>query len=269
MRLGTSSPLEHSTPEEWAKKHKDLGLSAINFHLTCKDDPSLIDEYIKCAKENDLVIAEVGIWKNTMSGDESEREEAIAYSIGQLLLADRIGARCCVNIIGSRGSRWDGPSGENYSKETWDLGVSTIRKIIDEAQPKNTFFTIEPMPWMIPEGPDEYLKLIEAVDRDRFAVHLDMFNWMTSPRRYFFNEEFADECFEKLGDRIKSCHLKDVKFEDDYTLHFRETYPGDGGVNIRYFIERAQKCDHDMTFIIEHLDTDEEYIRSVRYVQGL
>ncbi|MBR4993069.1 MAG: sugar phosphate isomerase/epimerase [Lachnospiraceae bacterium] len=269
MKLGTSSPLSHKGPSDWAAKHKSLGLEAINFHLTCNDDLKLVDEYVKCAKEQGLTIAEVGIWKNTLSLDKDERQKAIRYAIGQLELADRIGARCCVNILGARGPKWDGAYKANYTNDTWRMGVDTIREIIDAVKPTNTFFTIESMPWMVPDGPDEYLRLIEAVDRDRFGVHMDIFNWMTSPRRYFYNEEFIDECFEKLGPAVKSCHLKDVKLEDDYTLRLRETYPGDGEINIKYLVETALSCDSDMTFIVEHLDTDEEYLRSIKYVQGL
>ncbi|MCR5475348.1 MAG: sugar phosphate isomerase/epimerase [Lachnospiraceae bacterium] len=269
MKLGTSSPLSHDTARQWADKHRSLGLGAVNFHLTCNDDEKVIDEYVKCAEDAGLTIAEVGVWKNTMSPDDDERNEAVRYAIGQLELADRIGARCCVNILGARGPRWDGAYRDNFSEDTLKAGVKTIRQIIDAVNPRNTYFTIESMPWMIPDGPDEYLKLLEMVDRDRFAVHMDVFNWMTSPRRYFYNEEFVDECFSKLGGYVKSCHLKDVKMEEDYTLFFRETYPGDGGVNIGHLLDTALSCDADMTFIVEHLDTDDEYIRSVRYVQGL
>lgn len=251
MKLGTSSPLQHSNPKEWAEKHKTLGLTAINFPLTCEDDRGLVEEYVKEAKANQLEIAEVGVWRNTMDLDSDARKKAIEYTIAQLELADSIHARCCVNIIGARGPRWDGAYKQNFEKETWDLGVKTIQEIIDAVNPKNTYFAIEPMPWMIPTGPKEYLNLIEAVNRDRFAVHMDVFNWITSPKRYFYNEDFICECFEMLGKYVKSCHLKDVKLEDDYTLSLREVACGNGGVNIKYLIEKALEYDKDMTFIIE------------------
>jgi len=250
-------------------KHKTLGLGTVNFPLTYENDDSLIDEYVKEAKKNNLVIAEVGVWRNTLDLNEDERIKAIKYAVGQLELADRIGSRCCVNILGARGSRWDGAYKDNFTKETWKLGVKTIQEIIDEVNPKNTYFTIEPMPWMFPTGPDEYLQLLESVDRDRFAVHMDIFNWITTPRRYFFNEEFINECFEKLGEHIKSCHLKDVKMEDDYTLFFRETSAGNGGINIKHLINRGLSFDENMPFIIEHLRTDEEYLNSVAYIKSL
>jgi sugar phosphate isomerase/epimerase len=269
MKLGISSPLRHSSPKEWAMKHKALGLESINFPLSYENDDALVDEYVKEAKENNLVIAEVGVWRNTLDLDEEARKKAINYAMGQLELADRIGACCCVNIMGARGPRWDGAYRDNFTKETWDLGVKTIQEIIDEVNPKNTYFTIESMPWMYPTGPDEYLQLLESVDRDRFAVHMDIFNWITTPRRYFFHEEFICECFEKLGKHIKSCHLKDVNLEDDYTLFLRETNAGSGGINIKYLIEKGLSYDKDMPFIIEHLNTDDEYFNSIMYVKDL
>lgn len=201
--------------------------------------------------------------------DEDRRQAAIRYTIGQLELADRIGARCCVNILGARGPRWDGAYKQNFTRETWQLGVQTIRQVIDAVNPKNTYFTIESMPWMYPTGPDEYLRLLEDVGRDRFAVHLDVFNWITTPQRYFFNQEFVDKCFEKLGPFIKSCHLKDVRLEGEYTLRLRETCSGDGGIDLLHLIRTAERCDPDMPFIIEHLDSDEAYLQSIAYVRKL
>lgn len=263
MKLGVSSALKHSSPKEWAEKHRQLGLSAINFPLSYQEDTACIEAYAAEAKKNQLTIAEVGVWRNTMALDNETRQDAIKYAIGQLELADKIGARCCVNIMGARGARWDGAYRENFTKDTWALGVKTIQEIIDAVNPKQTYFTVESMPWMFPMGPDDYLRLLEEVDRDRFSVHLDIFNWITTPQRYFFQEAFIDECFEKLGKHIKSCHLKDVKLEDDYTLLFRETCIGNGGINIKHLIETGVSFDKNMPFIIEHLEKDEDYIKSI------
>ncbi len=269
MKLGTSSPLAHTNPENWAQNHISHGLEAINFHLTCNDNEKLVDDYLQAAGRKGLMMAEVGVWRNTLSPNPQIRSDAIRYAIGQLQLAEHIEARCCVNIIGSRSEIWDGACRENFSRDVWNMAVETIRTIIDAVKPKHTYFTIESMPWMIPTGPDEYLRLLDAVERDRFAVHLDVFNWMCTPKRYFFNEEFVEECFEKLGRYTRSCHLKDVKMEPDYTICFRETAPGDGRINIRHLIKTAEKYDINMPFIIEHLNSDESYLKSVRYVQSL
>ena len=207
MKLGISSPLEHHSPSQWARQQKELGCEAVVFPVDCKAEDSLVDEYVKAAQEYDLQIAEVGIWRNAISKDEAERSAAMEYSIGQLKLADRIHARCCVNVSGSAGARWDGAYAENFSRKTRDAAVRMIQEVIDEAKPQNTWFTIEPMPWMIPSGPEEYVKLLEDVARDRFAVHMDIINMINCPERYFFAEDFLKRCFDLLGDRIRSCHL--------------------------------------------------------------
>lgn len=266
MRLGLSSSLKHNTPEEWGQKHRELGCHAVNFPVDYTSDPELIHRYETAAQENGLMIAEVGAWCNPISPDDQTREEAMTRCIGQLKLADRLKARCCVNVAGSRGVRWDGAYRENLTAETWDLTVKSIRAIIDEAKPVNTFYTIEPMPWMYPMGPKEYLELIKAVDRPEFAVHMDVFNWITSPRRYLCNEEFMEECFELLGSHIKSCHLKDVLLRQEFTIQLEETACGQGEINLEKYAGLIQQLDPDMPVIIEHLDSDEAYIKSLAYV---
>ena len=199
MRLGTSSPLKHENAKDWAAQMKKLGLGSVVFPLDYKSDEKLINEYVEAARENDLVIAEVGAWCNPISIDKNVRDAAMERCIEQLKLADRIGAKCCVNVCGSAGDIWDGPYKENFSYEWFSRTVESIQKIIDEANPKNTFYAIEPMPWMFPRNPDEYLKLIKAVNRERFAVHMDIVNWITSPEKYFFNEDLWTSVFQNSG----------------------------------------------------------------------
>ena len=189
------------------------------------------------------------------------------YSIEQLKLADRIGAKCCVNVAGSLGERWDGGYRDNFSQYAWDKTVSMIQEVIDTAKPKNTYFTIEPMPWMIPTSPQEYIKLMEDVNRDRFAAHLDIINMINCPERYFFSDEFLQKTFDILGPHIKSCHLKDIKLLDDFTFQLRECACGEGTFNIRKYIELTNALDPDMPMIIEHLKNDTAYEESIKFVQ--
>jgi sugar phosphate isomerase/epimerase len=267
MKLGLSSSLEHKNPGEWARKLKELGCGCVNFPVDYSRGEALIQEYVEAARESGLVIAEVGAWCNPISPDKDVREAALIRCKEQLRLADRIGARCCVNVSGSRGERWDGPYKENLTEETWDLVVKSIQEIIDEVKPEHTYYTIEPMPWMVPMGPDEYLRLIKDVDREHFAVHMDVFNWITTLERYFNNEDFMEECFVKLGPYIKSCHLKDVALKQEFTLQFSETACGHGVLNLEKYACLAQAADPDMPMIIEHLEGDKAYVESLDYVK--
>ena len=268
MLLGISSSLEHAGPEDWAAKHKSLGLKSVNFPVTISDGEEKGMAYKNAADKAGLVIAEVGVWRNTLAADLEERRRWIDYSIEQLRMADAIGAVCCVNVVGTPyGPRWDGGYRDNFSKELWDSAVRMIREIIDTAKPRHTKFCIESMPWMIPSSPQEYLRLIEDVDRAEFGTHLDVVNMITSPQRYFFNDEFLHECFEKLRGTIISCHLKDVRLKEEYTFQLEECACGMGTLDLELYARLADAENPQMPMIIEHLTTDDEYAASVRYVR--
>ncbi|MDO4957428.1 MAG: TIM barrel protein [Bacteroidales bacterium] len=270
MQLGISSCLEHKSPEEWALKHKSLGLKCVNFPVDYLAGEDTYMAYKKAADDAGLQIAEVGIWRNTLAADKEERKKWINYAIEQLKMADRIGSICCVNVVGTPyGPRWDGGYRENFSKELWDMAVKMIQEIIDSAKPVHTKFSIESMPWMIPSSPDEYLHLIEDVDRSEFGTHLDVVNMITSPQRYFFSDSFLEECFSKLNGTICSCHLKDILLKQEYTFQLEECACGKGTLNLERYAQLANAENQNMPMIIEHLTTDKEYEDSVKYVTKL
>ncbi len=270
MLLGVSSSLSHSSPQDWAAKHKALGLGCVNFPVNFEAGEECYMAYKKAADEAGLVIAEVGVWRNTLAKEPAERQKNIDYAVGQLKLAEELGAHCCVNVSGTPyGPRWDGGYRENFEEEAWTLTVKMIQEIIDRAQPKNTKFSIESMPWMIPASPDQYVRLMEEVNREAFGAHLDVVNMITSPERYFFNDKFLEECFSKLKGKICSCHLKDIQLKEEYTFQLQECACGQGSLDIKLFEKLATKEASDMPMIIEHLTTDEEYIECVNYVKKL
>lgn len=268
MYLGISSSLRHKNPEDWAFKHKELGLKSVVFPVDYTAGEQTYMKYKDAAEKNGLLIAEVGIWRNTLAKDLNERKKCIEYAINQLKMADKIEAVCCVNVVGTPyGPRWDGGYRQNFSEELWKLAVSMIQQIIDTSNPQKTKFSIETMPWMIPSNPDEYIRLINDVDRPQFAAHLDVVNMITSPERYFFNDLFLKECFDKLKGKICSCHLKDIRLKEEYTFQLEECPCGNGSLDLELFAKLATLENEKMPMIIEHLSSDEEYIQSVKYVQ--
>jgi len=268
MILGLSSSLKHSSPEEWAKRMNELGARAVVFPVDYTAGEQLISAYKAAADKYNLIIAEVGVWRNTLAADKDERAKWIDYAINQLKMADKIGANCCVNVVGTPyGPRWDGGYKENFSKEAWDMSVEMIQQIIDSAKPVNTKYSIESMPWMLPSSPDEYVRLIKDVNRKEFAAHLDVVNMITSPDRYFFSDDFLRESFSKLSGQLCSCHLKDIRLKEDFTFQLEECACGQGSLNLELFAELATKENPEMPMIIEHLSTDQEYLDSLSYVQ--
>ena len=268
VRLGGPVFEKYRDPAGWVAALKKLGYSAAYCPVGADAGDDVVKAYEKAAKDANIVIAEVGAWSNPISPDEKTRKEALAKCRRQLHLADRIGARCCVNITGSRSEKWDGPSEGNFTDETFDMIVETTRAIIDDVKPTRTYFTLEMMPWAYPDSADSYVSLLKAIDRRRFAVHLDPVNIVCSPQRYFSTGRLIRECFEKLGPHIKSCHGKDILLQLKLTTHLDEVRPGLGGLDYETFLRELSKRP-DVPLMLEHLPNAEEYRLAAEYVRGV
>lgn len=270
MRLGGSIMRPYHGPEEWLKEVKNLTYSTVIFPVDSFAPLHVQDEYAQCCRENDLVIGEVGVWKNVLSSDENERRAAIDYAKAQLHMAERVGANCCVNIVGSLSpTLWDGYAPGNYAKETYDEIIRITREIIDDVNPRVSSYSLEPMPWMIPDSPQQYLQLIRDMDRSGFSVHLDFANMINGIERYHHAEEFIRSCFTLLGKHIRSIHLKDVKLGDELPCCIREVQLGQGALPLHVALEEAEKLGEDTTVFTEHYDHHENYVDATAYLRAL
>ncbi len=269
MRLGIAFNPPHTSPDEWAEKLRSLGVRAVVLPCSENTDGALLDRYLAVCREMNWPIAEVGAWCNPCSPDPAEAEKNLDYCKRQLAFADHIGARCCVNIAGTNGGpQWDGPYLENFGSEAMKRARDSICEILESVRPVHTFYTLEPMPWMIPDSPEQYLELIEAVDNEHFAVHMDLANMISSPKRYFFNRDFMDRCFRLLKGKIRACHVKDVRIGDKLTLHLAEVPCGEGNIDLRHYAKLATAEDPDMPFLIEHLSNWDAYETSFRFLSA-
>lgn len=269
VRLGGPIFLQSTDPAALAHEHRRLGYSAAYCPeiATLHDDKLLAEIQRTYAAEN-VVIAEVGAWKNMLDPDAGKRHENLTYVTERCALAEAVGARCCVDIAGSYNpDSWYGPDPKNLSQEFFDATVENCRHIIDAVKPTRTRFTIEMMGWNLPDGPDAYVKLIQAVDRKAFGVHLDVCNGINSPQRFYENSAFIRECFRKLGPWVVSCHAKDLKWVIELNVHFEEVVPGRGQVDYRAYLTELAKLGGEIPLMLEHLKTSEEYDEGRHYIQ--
>jgi sugar phosphate isomerase/epimerase len=269
MRLGGPVFEDTSTPEKWVQAVNKLGYRAADCPLGPDASDDEVQAYSRAARDADIVIAEVGAWSNPLADDEEQRRDALEKCRRGLDLADRIGARCCVNIAGSRGAQWDGPHPDNLSEETFEMIVETTRAIIDAVQPRRSFYALETMPWIFPDSPESYLRLIQAIDRPQFCVHLDPVNMINSPARLFDNAAFLRECFRLLGPHIRCCHAKDIVLRDQLTVHLDEVRPGQGALDYATFLRELNALDPDTPLILEHLPAAEDYHLAAAFVRGV
>jgi sugar phosphate isomerase/epimerase len=270
IRLGGPVFLKSEDPGALAREHRRLGYSAAYCPSAKVEDKERIAEIERAFAAENVVIAEVGAWCNMLDPDAEKRRKNLEYVAERLALADAVGARCCVNIAGSYNPKvWYGPHPRNLSQAFMDATVQNCRTVIDRVRPKRTTFTIEMMPWSLPDGPASYLTLLKAVDRRRFAVHLDVCNGLNSPQRLYRNTEFIAECFLLLGPWIASCHAKDLHWDLEYNVHFREVGPGQGQVDYHAYLHELSKLPREVPLMLEHLPRASEYVAAAEHIRGV
>lgn len=267
IRLGAPIFAKTNDPEAWARAHRALGYGAAYCPKLTSKEADQIRAYAAAAAKHDLIIAEVGRWVNLLDADPAKRAANLATVTDGLALAEAIGARCCVDIAGSHHpQKWFGPHPKNLSKEFFDAAVENARKIIDAVKPKRAKFCYEMMGWSIPHTADSYARLIKAIDRAGFGVHLDPCNAINSPEKLYANGALIRECFEKLGPWIASCHAKDVAWEVALQVHFKEVTIGAGEVDYAEYLRCLAALPREVPLMIEHMPNAEEYDKSRRRI---
>ncbi len=270
MRLGGPVFLKSDDPGELAREHRRLGYRAAYLPKVELHDKDRIKAIVTEFAAQDVAIAEVGAWVNMLDPDAEKRRKNLDYVEQRLALAEEGGARCCVDIAGSYDPKvWYAANPGNFSREFIDATVENCRSLIDAVKPTRTRFSIEMMPYSFPSGPDEYLKLVKAVDRKAFAVHLDVCNVINSPQRMYNNGAVIREYFQKLGRWIVSCHAKDLTWENYYQVSLREVVPGRGQIDYKAYLTELSRVPVDAPLMLEHLNTAEEYEEAKKHIQGI
>ncbi len=269
MLLGGTVAGHYDTPAEWEQLLTASHFKAVTAPFDCRTPGKEIADYCAAAKRQSAVIAEVGVWKNPFDPDPARAAAALDYAKGQLALADKWGIPCCVNIVGTQSAAgWDAADKSNFTPETYEKIIACIRDIIDSVKPDRAFYCIEPMPWMVPDSPEAYLRLIRDVDRKQFGAHMDFVNMINCPRRYLDAEGFIDECFRTLAPYIKSTHLKDTRMHPTrLTTILEECSPGEGTLDFASVLTIINRyLPADAPVLLEHMQTFEEYEKAYAYV---
>lgn len=247
-------------PEIVARWHRERSYGAAYCPNIPLNDAARIRATAAAFEKERVVLAEVGRWVNLMDADPEKRAANLKQVTEGLALAEAIGARCCVDIAGSFSTEeWYGPHPDNLSRTFFDAAVENARKIIDAVKPTRAKFCYEMMGWALPDSAESNLELLRAVDRRAFAVHLDPCNLVNSPRRFYGNAALIEECFDKLGPWIVSCHAKDLRWNVEMNVHFVEVRPGTGAIDYQTFLPRLSQLPQQPPLMLEHLPNAEEY----------
>ena len=137
----------------------------------------------------------------------------------------------------------------------------------DAERPRRTYWTLETMPWMYPDDPESYVRLLDAIDRPACAAHFDPVNWVSSPQQYFATADLVRAGVRALGPRIRSVHVKDITIADRLMVHLDEVRPGLGSFDHATLLRELATLDADLPVMLEHLPTQEEYAEAAAHLR--
>ncbi|MDR0909879.1 MAG: sugar phosphate isomerase/epimerase [Spirochaetaceae bacterium] len=273
MLLGGNVFIDGHDPDAYVAAHVKKGYKAAYCPdwLNTDTDKVACKAFTDALNKNNIVLAEVGIWRNVLSKDSAEAKAAIDYSIRRLTTAEELGARCAVNVIGSWSEEsWDGASALNYTQDFFDAAVVAARQVIDAVKPVRTKMTFELMPNAFIDSAEEYMRLLKAIDRPAAGIHLDPTNCIASPRLLYNNAEFFKKEFAILGDAICSIHIKDIDLDNDtFTVHLTERIIGEGAIDYINLLHLIDKLPQDTPVMLEHLATEAEYDKAAENFRSL
>jgi sugar phosphate isomerase/epimerase len=256
IRLGGHGlPVGHEDFEAFARAHTAYGYGAAYVPVALKLENAAAFERAFAAE--DVMLAEVGIWRNLTTPNEAKRRANREYAVNCLALADAVGAKCAVSYVGSFSDTDYGPDPANLGADAFDACVEATRYLLDTVKPRRAKFALEMMQYSLPDSVDSYVDLIKAVDRPMFGAHFDPVNLVMTPRVYWNNAALIRECFAKLGEHVVSCHAKDIILHHQAALHLDEIIIGRGVIDYRTYLTELAKLSHDVPLMLEHLKGDE------------
>ena len=268
---GESHGSAFEDPYELVTAIKEKGYRAAYTPRVSLSEPEKIKSVREAFAAADIMLAEVGYWENIMDTDPDERGRHRRAVVEALSLAEEVGARCAVDIFGSycHGNGNSIHTARNFSAEAFEDAVDMARFFIDSVKPKNAFFCYEIFPFSVVDSPESIERLIWAVDRKQFGVHLDLVNLINSPRAYWNNADIARECVRRYGNRIVASHVKDIKMkEPSISVILEEVVAGEGVIDFGAFAKALNDLPREIPFMMEHLASGAEYDRAAKYIRG-
>jgi len=280
IKLGRYGVEYKGDPEAYMLQYVDERYAAIYAPPLMPGDPA-IKALVEAVAKAGLVIGEAGAWRNLIAHDEVTRKANLQFAVDTLAAADEMGAVACVafhGTVGHAGDPWQLSDNYDYGPHPGNLGeagfqrmVETARYVIDAVKPRRTRFSLEMVPWLITGTPQEYLRLIKAIDRPAFAAHIDAANMITSPQFYFDTPRMLREGFALLAPYVVSAHAKDIVMKGGpglISFHMDEVPPGEGMLDYRAYLRELNALGRDVPLMLEHFDKPEydrgrDHIRKV------
>jgi sugar phosphate isomerase/epimerase len=208
-----------------------------------------------------LDLVEYGRYHTTLVHPDAQvRRENIADLASSLRIARAAGCMAVITGAGSLnpgGAWWPHP--DNYSRETFDRLVDSLREAVKPAEDEGVLLGLEGSTLTPLRSAETARKVLEAVGSPALRAHLDPVNWITWDTIFSTGPAVA-AMFETLGpERILSAHNKGVTAENKVGVHISETVTGapDDIFDHSAILRVAAQMPPDFYLVIEHLSLEQ------------
>ncbi len=238
-----------------------------------------ITELKAALKKYDVTFFDMMTYDNIIHPDRDFREKSIRHTTESVEAAERCGALTVCAGLGSRDPGTESKYGlamhpDNWTDETWKLGVAGIKQILKDTAGYKAALGMEAVITTPIDGPVALKRLREDVGDPRCQVTFDPANMFTI-ENYYHSTEMINWGFDLLGEDIISCHAKDTFIEPDVqTLIIREVCPGRGVMDYRSYLTHMSRMKWPRALFPDHLPADQygeanAYIRKTAEEAGV
>lgn len=267
MKLGVvgmvSGDFRTFTKEQMASV-RALQFTGIGFHIEIDEYLGITGEvcaqFSKFMAAENLDLAQFGILYEECLFDPTDgvRERVTAKINRGLEIGRQIGAHACLIRAGSLNP--DGPwtpHRDNYLPGNIERLIGTLKPIARKAELEGVTVVMETHTISILDTPETCRQVVDAVGSKNLGLVMDAVNQFQTHRQVYNSADRLNHIFDAMGSVAPVAHIKDIKVEHELVVHFDETVPGEGELDIGLMLRRFDAFYPEGYGLIEHLPMSE------------
>ncbi len=240
--------------EGMCEKAKENKVELLQFALakTCNDvdfdkigyDRGISQKINEELIKNELSVAVLGCYINPVEIDENSRKIQIERFKNFICYAKDFNA----GVIGTE-TGIAGTVEETHTDKVYGEFLNNMSPLVEKAEEMGVKIGIEPVWIYTIYSVDMMERMIRDMQSDSLAVILDISNMITAENHHT-QDYMIQDAFDRLGDRIRTIHLKDYKFTEEGK---RFTPAGTGLLNTKLIFENIKAMKNKPQIILDEL----------------
>jgi sugar phosphate isomerase/epimerase len=241
------------------KAIRDAGYTACEAHAGPWDfaiTDSEIREMHAALREYDVEFYTLHVWANLIDPDARKRAANHDLHCRAIEMAERLGMKFILTHTGGRSPLGkDVPHPLNWTRETWDMSVAAVKKLLKATAGSKVDLAFEAVNSCNNNTPQSHVRLKQDVGDPRVKVTLDPSN-MLHPGTFFRTSELLNQCFELLGEDIMYAHAKDQVWRQMLPTIEPITL-GQGSMDYELYLAHLSRLQRPRCLLLEHLPREQ------------